>query len=144
MYLAGSCSKDKRKFMEKIADFLRYNDFEVYCPFELKIPDAWSYSQEEWARKVFEKDKEAIDNCEIFLMISEGRTSSAGTNWEQGYAYALGKKVIVFQYTDAETSLMTFAGCNFFISTNKDKIEEDIMLALNDYLYESRCTTTLT
>ena len=60
IYLAGSCSKDKRKFMEKIADFLRYNDFEVYCPFELKIPDAWSYSQEEWARKVFEKDKEAI------------------------------------------------------------------------------------
>lgn len=40
IYLAGPCSKDERTHMEVIASALRKKSYEVYCPFELKIPNA--------------------------------------------------------------------------------------------------------
>ena len=116
IYLAGSCSKEKRSRMEAVAAALREKGYEVYCPFELKIPNAWDYSQEDWAKMVFDKDVAAIDECDFIVMISDGRLSSAGTNWEQGYAYAKGKSIFVFQWADCETSLMTYCGCTRFLN----------------------------
>ena len=51
IYLAGSCGTDRRTQMQKIATALRRLDYEVYCPFELKIENAWDMPQEEWAQK---------------------------------------------------------------------------------------------
>ena len=116
IYLAGSCSKDKRSRMEAVAAALREKGYEVYCPFELKIPNAWDYSQEDWAKMVFDKDVAAIDECDFVVMISDGRSSSAGTNWEQGYAYAKGKPIFVFQWAHCDTSLMTYCGCTRFLN----------------------------
>ena len=115
IYLAGPCSATERPFMEEIATELRNFGYTVYCPFELKILNAWDYSQEDWSRMVFDKDVAAIDECDFMVMMSRGRESTAGTNWEQGYAYAKGKPIFVFQYTDATTSLMTYCGCNYFV-----------------------------
>ena len=114
IYLAGPCSKNERTHMEAIASALRKKGYEVYCPFELKIPNAWDYSQEEWSKMVFDKDIAAIDECDFMILMSKGRNSTAGTNWEQGYAYANGKDIFVFQYTKEETSLMTYCGCKYF------------------------------
>lgn len=114
IYLAGSCGSEDRTMMKKVATQLRNASYEVYCPFELQIENAWDYTQEDWARLVFKADVEAIDNCDVFLMISPGRMGSAGTNWEQGYAYAKGKFIIVIQYTDQPTSLMTYSAANWF------------------------------
>lgn len=144
IYLAGSCSSEQRTLMVKIADFLRKHNQEVYCPFELKIPNAWDYPQEEWARMVFEADKNAIDKCDLFLMISPGRNSTAGSNWEQGYAFALGKKTVIVQYTEDQTSLMTFCGCDHFVNTTKERILIDIYNIINDKFYDGACTTILT
>lgn len=115
IYLAGPCSKDERIRMEEIAAALRKREYEVYCPFELKVPNAWNYPQEKWAQMVFNEDVSAIDECNFMIMISKGRKSTAGTNWEQGYAYAKNKPVFVFQYTNDETSLMTYCGCQYFV-----------------------------
>ena len=43
IYLCGSCSSENRSNMHMIANQIRNstNDAEVYCPFELKIPNAW-------------------------------------------------------------------------------------------------------
>lgn len=144
IYLAGPCSTDYRTLMVSLATFLRKAGYELYCPFELKIENAWDYTQEEWSQLVFEADKKAIDNADIFLMISPGRTSTAGTNWEQGYAYAIGKNVIVAQFTEETTSLMTFCGCNTFINTDKKHINEDVLHALCAPAMKNKCTTTLT
>lgn len=114
IYLAGSCSQDKRHRMEDIAKELRSHGYEVYCPFELKIPNAWNYSQEDWAFQVFHEDITALDACDFVVMISDGHMSSAGTNWEQGYAYAKGKDVFVFQWENCNTSIMTYRGCRYF------------------------------
>ena len=123
IYLAGNCGKDMRYFMKEIAKHIRKIDLgeeiECYCPFDLKIDEKdengnWKMEKEVWGLAVFEADKKAIDNCDIFLMISEGRMSSAGTNWELGYAYALNKRTSVIQILNTDTSLMTFGGCTDF------------------------------
>ena len=157
IYLAGSCSKDDRENMTAIAEALRAESYTVYCPFELKIENAWDYSQEEWAKKVFDCDTMAIDNCDFMVMISRGRHSTAGTNWEQGYAYAKGKPVFVFQMTMWETSLMTYWGCTVFKNIPKDYDRETRLNTIAKFPYEDRirskrersvrydrCYTTLT
>lgn len=137
IYLAGPCSKDERTRMEAIAAALRKKGYDVYCPFELKIPNAWDYSQETWARKVFDADVAAIDDCDIMIMISKGRISSAGTNWEQGYAYAKSKPIFVFQYTNNTTSLMTYSGCTRFINLPIEIDEKfDVSTCIAEYPYE--------
>ena len=45
IYLAGSCSSEKRTVMQAIASKLRKKGHEVYCPLELQIPNAWDMSQ---------------------------------------------------------------------------------------------------
>lgn len=137
IYLAGSCSKEHRQLMEDIADFLRGRHQTVDCPFEFKVENAWDYSQEDWAELVFEHDKKCIDECDRMILISQGRDSTAGTNWEQGYAYAIGKPVYVIQVTDADTSLMTFCGCTRFFSRplhGKPGRDNDEYVALYDIL----------
>ena len=146
IYLAGSCSSDQRTLMQKVASKLRENErFEVYCPFELKIPNAWDMCQEDWAYQVFLKDIKAIDKCDIFLMITPGRTSSAGTNWEQGYAYAKNKYIVVVQYTNDNTSLMTYSSADIFLNSSEVDLVDDIVRALKFGVNQAgNCYTTLT
>lgn len=124
IYLAGPCDSEHRTLMTKIADTLEYySNEEVYRPWTLKIENAWNYNQCEWAHKVFDADLKALDECDCAVLISFGRVSSAGTNWENGYLYAKNKPVYVVQITKDPTSLMTFCGCKHFWGLNK---EDDI------------------
>lgn len=152
IYLAGSCSIEQRTVMKKIAERLRsHKDVEVYCPFELKIENAWDITQEEWSQKVFNEDTRAIREADAVILITPGRESTAGTNWEQGFAYALGKKIYVLQTTDKATSLMTYCGCNLFFNVESERhlfsLIDSILYIINDtsvnYLKGS-CATTLT
>ena len=146
IYLAGSCSSEKRTMMQKIAELLRSEGYTVYCPFELKIPNAWDMSQEDWANKVFNADLDALDSCNLFLMITPGRHSTAGTNWEQGYAFAKGIPSAVFQYTDDNTSPMTYCAADDFINcTNEQDLLEKIVFWIHEGLPQRDvCLTTLT
>ena len=125
IYLAGPCDTENRYNMVQISKVFReYGGYEVYCPWELKIKNAWDMPQEKWARKVFEADIKAIQECEVFVMITSGRESTAGTNWENGYAYALNKHIVTIQITDKPTSLMTYASSSeFFNSSLVDCLE---------------------
>ena len=148
IYLAGSCDTENRSMMVSIAKYLRQNNVEVYCPWELKIENAWDYSQEDWAKLVFEADISAINKAEAVIMISVGRHSTAGTNWEQGYAYAKNIPVHVIQVTDATTSLMTYWGCNSFITHDKNygPIKSELNWILDHIREENhtKCRTVLT
>ena len=136
IYLAGSCGSERRSYMVATGEALRSLGFEVYCPFELKIENAWDMSQEEWAQKVFNNDILAINNCDMMVMVSPGRQSTAGTNWEQGYAYALNKKILVFQYTNESTSLMTYCGADNFISIDNSFNPTDFGKFIANFTYE--------
>ena len=150
IYLAGPCDSENRSLMVNIKKCV-INNFnsndEVYCPWELKIENAWDLTQEQWATEVFNKDIEAIYNCDIMIMISCGRKSTAGVNWEQGFAYALGKKIFVLQITDQPTSLMTYCGCTNFYNT-QEELESAIKFIAQNWernnLYKHSCKTVLT
>ena len=116
IYLAGSCSSENRTVMMDIVKFLRHKGYEVLAPFEYKVENEWDMSQEDWANDVFQHDCALINDADLVLIISPGRISTAGTNWEQGYAYGLGKKICVVQIGHEPTSLMTYGGCDYFIN----------------------------
>lgn len=153
IYLAGSCDTENRTTMVKIANQIRELHFcEVYCPWELKIPNAWDISQEKWAQKVFDADVKAIDESDLVVLISVGRNSTAGTNWEQGYAYGTNKSVLVFQITEETTSLMTFCGSTAFFNV-KNTLEMPLFIksTIRDFIFSknkshdhSYCKTILT
>lgn len=118
IYLASNCSKTYRADAEKAAKTLRDRGFNVYCPWETKVPHAWNMSQEEWANRVFGIDVHMLNCADYVVVLSTGRVSTTGTNWELGYAFGINKPTIVFQINESETSLMTYCGCTDFVSYN--------------------------
>jgi nucleoside 2-deoxyribosyltransferase len=150
IYLGGPCDSEHRTLMVHVAETLRNMGHEVYCPFELKIENAWDYSQEDWAQMVFKADISAMNSCDCAIVISLGRISSAGTNWECGYLYACGIPVYILQITGAPTSLMTFCGADYFVSTSEadltNELETLIPLIENQIInsYKKECLTVLT
>lgn len=110
IYLASSLDTEARAAMYTAVDLLRSKDFEVYAPVETKIPNAWDYPNPEWGLMVFTSDIVALDSSDIVVLLSNGRNSTAGANWEAGYAYAKGKKVIVVEMTNDIMSLMVANG----------------------------------
>ena len=92
------------------AETLQDAGFEVYCPWLHVIPHAWDYPNDEWGLMVFTNDISAIDAADFVVVLSYGRESTAGTNWEAGYAFGIGKKVIIVEMTDNIMSLMVANG----------------------------------
>lgn len=110
VYLASSLNIGARSAMYTAVDMLRQKGFEVYAPVETKIPNAWDYPNDEWGLMVFTSDVVALDSCDVVVLLSNGRNSTAGANWEAGYAFAKGKKIIVVEMTDDVMSLMVANG----------------------------------
>lgn len=96
IYLAAPFfKKEEREFVEKIADIFRSSGDEVYVPMEHKIENGENLPNNEWARKVFEQDIKAIDECDTVIAVYSSLYSDTGTAWECGYAYAKGKRVLI-------------------------------------------------
>ena len=138
VYLAGPCDSDHRTLMVNVKYMIMNtfgSDIELYCPFELKIENAWSYSAEIWSKKVFDADITALKTADLVILISFGRESTAGVNFENGFAYALGKRIFTLQVTDAPTSLMTYCGCsNFYnVSQNLNELNQAIKFIANNW-----------
>lgn len=109
-YLSSTLNPDKRNAMKKASHILKLAGFEVYDPSEHVIDNAWDYPNNEWGLMVFQADIQAIRESEIVIVLSYGRNSTAGCNWEAGYAFALGKKIIVVEMTDEPMSLLVANG----------------------------------
>ena len=77
-----------------------------YLPHQLKIENAWDISLEEWSRKVFEHDLEALDTADLILFISYGKENNSGSVWEVGYGYGKNIPIVMIKMTDAVESLM--------------------------------------
>ena len=110
IYLASSLDKDKRQDAKDAKEILAAAGFDVYSPVEHVIPHAWDYPNDEWGLMVFTSDVAAINDCDVVVLLSYGRYSSAGANWEAGYAFGISKGVIVVEMTDNPMSLMVANG----------------------------------
>lgn len=84
--------------------------FEVYCPWKIHVPHAWDYPNPEWGLMVFMADMVHLEEAEIVVVLSYGRVGTCGTAWEQGYAYAKDKKVIVVEMNEEIQSIMVANG----------------------------------
>lgn len=111
-YIAASFAyEDKNKTnlrkqqIEKVVSKIKLNTT-FYIPHQLKIPNAWDISLEEWSRKVFEHDIEALNESNLVIFISYGKENNAGSVWECGYAYAKNIPVVVIKMTEDVESLM--------------------------------------
>lgn len=111
-YIAASFAyEDKNKTnlrkqqIEEVVSKIKLNTT-FYIPHQLKIPNAWDISLEEWSRKVFEHDIEALNESDLVIFISYGKENNAGSVWECGYAYAKNIPVVVIKMTEDVESLM--------------------------------------
>lgn len=83
----------------------------VLAPWETKIPGAWEMSNIEWGRRVFNEDIKHMGEADAIVALSYGRESTAGINWECGYGYGIGKKVLVVEmFGTKDMSLMVSNG----------------------------------
>ena len=111
VYLASTFNLDKRDNMQKALNLLRSKGLEVYAPVEHKILNDWDYPNTEWGLMVFQNDVAAIQWSDIVVVLSYGRIDeTSGVAWEAGFAFGLGKKVIVVEMTDNIMSLMVANG----------------------------------
>ncbi len=102
IYIATPMDQDKRKLAIEITnDMRRFKDsLEVYAPWEHEIEHAWDWPNDEWGLMVFENDVAAIQEADWVVVLSWGRKdTTAGTAWEQGFAFGLGKKVLLVEMT---------------------------------------------
>lgn len=112
-YIAAPFDTEEKKLAaEAIETSLYLKDLsnEVYCPWRHKIEHAWDYPNAEWGLMVFENDISAIQEADWVIVLSYGRESTAGTNWEAGYAFGIGKRILVVEMTDNIMSLMVANG----------------------------------
>ena len=111
IYVAASLSEDKRPFMYDAVKILRERGFDVYAPIEHIVEHAWDWPNTEWGLQVFRNDVNAINDADFVIVLTWGRLdTSSGTTWEQGYAYGIGKKVILVEMNDSVQSLMVANG----------------------------------
>lgn len=119
IYLAGPFFNKKSINDNKIAaDILKelYGEENVFVPQEHEIPDAWSLDNDAWAKRVFEMDIAALKKSDVVFVCYYGMDSDSGTSFEQGYAHALGKSIIILNFaSDNVLSLMNVFGSDGII-----------------------------
>jgi nucleoside 2-deoxyribosyltransferase len=96
VYIAGPLFSMAEKDFNKNLKVLLLSFFEVYLPQEdggLLVNMVKAGLPLDIAReKVFDIDTRAIDGCDIFLAILDGRSIDEGVAFELGFAYSKGKR----------------------------------------------------
>ena len=111
IYIAGSVAPEFRTSVNELTNRLRESGYDVYAPLEHTVENAWDWPNDEWGLQIFRMDVEAINRCDIMVVLSWGRRmTTAGTSWEQGYAYGIGKKILFVEMNNEEQSLMCANG----------------------------------
>jgi len=118
IYIAGPLfSNAEKRFNEEIDCHLRNMGFDTFLPqrqgyeksqYIDKIESEGSVTKKEIFAElnasIFSKDIEEIRNCDILLIILDGRVPDEGACVELGFAFALNKKCIGIK-TDSRTLL---------------------------------------
>ena len=134
IYLAGPFFNDiEIKNIEFAERVLAARGFDVFCPMRHEVRDEESGTPA-WARKIFEMDRDAIDEADVLAVLYYGNYSDTGTAWECGYAYAKGKPVILVHIDgSADSNLMMHCGCRTNISLQELETFDFETLPVYDY-----------
>lgn len=111
-------TEERKKKIEEVVKKIKKavgRNFMWYLPHQFKVENAWDISLEEWCKKVYDHDIEALNNANLIIFISFGKENNAGAVWEVGYGVAKGKKIICIKMTDGPESLMISNSINAII-----------------------------
>lgn len=89
-------------------EILRNRGLTVWSPREHEDREH-DFGSREWSEAIFQADRQAIHDSDVVVLLYYGDYSDSGTAWECGYAYALGKPVIVVHLGDC-SNLMAHEG----------------------------------
>lgn len=92
-------------------------------------PMSWEQNNNQWGRKIFKKDLDRIYEADKVVAIDWGLYGDCGTAWEVGYAYGMGKRILVVVPDEklyTPHSLMVANGCDNFVSLSRFLATEDI------------------
>lgn len=128
VYLASPFFNTKETLcMEQVLRVLRNSGYDVFAPYEFKVPDAWNLPNDEWGKIIFKEDVKEIEKADVVVAINHGLRSDSGTAFEIGYSYSLGKKVFVVYFENNIDSLMInnaiCGAINFKDFLNNEKID---------------------
>jgi len=100
-------TEHRKSDIERVVNIVKQKlSAEYYLPHQLKIPNAWDMSLEDWSNKVFEHDISSLCSADLVIFISYGKENNSGSVWECGFAYAKGIPVVVVKMTNDVESLM--------------------------------------
>ena len=86
---------------------IKRKEIDLYLPSQIKIPNAWGMTMQEWGHSVFTVDVLELDKADWVVVCDFGRNNTAGTSWECGYAFGKGKKILIIRMPGTkEQSLM--------------------------------------
>lgn len=109
LYLAGPLfTAAERQFNDILAVYLRSQGHQVVLPQE-------SDPHGKIARDLFSENVHGIERCECVLACVDGADPDSGTSWEIGYAYAKGKRIVLYR-TDFRSADDGFAPYNLMLT----------------------------
>ena len=106
------------------AEILREKGIETYLPLEHKIENAWDLPNFEWGNAVFQADIQAINRADTVVVLSYGRIASAGTSWEAGYAFGIGKRVLIVEMPGVDLMSLMVANGRYATLKGLDGIQQ--------------------
>src|SRR3989344_5512321 len=105
-YIAGPLFvEDSRIILEKIDNLCKELKIDTFLPHR----DAGLYDNGD-SKIFFDKNKEALDECDIVIAYLDWKGISSGTAWEIGYAYAKNVPIIALA-EDPETLKESYRIC---------------------------------
>ena len=113
VYLASPFFNDEELENVKRAEKILVNKgFDLFSPRKIEV-DKERYSNDIWANKIFEKDREAIKSSDVVVALYYGMYTDTGTAWEIGFAYGINKKVLIVCMNENDNqSLMIINGAS--------------------------------
>lgn len=110
IYLASPFFNEKElDYYEKVLNILEKKNLTVYAPLKNEISRE-NKTKELWAKQTFNKDIEEIKKADVVVMLFYGLYSDSGTSWECGYAFAIGKPVVVVHLHEGKSNCMINCG----------------------------------
>lgn len=101
-------NEEEIRALSEVEKILKSRGFDVFSPREHEVRDG-DVGTSEWSRATFLIDRNAIDRCDLMVMLYWGNYSDSGTAWECGYAYAKNKPVVVLHLGET-SNLMVHEG----------------------------------
>lgn len=106
-------TEKRQHIINKYARNLRSRGYEVFVPHEHKIDSAYTLSNFAWSKAVQDMDVKNLVAADVVVLLTFGKTgNNGGVCWEAGYAYGIGKPLVIVKQNKKVESFMMMFSCS--------------------------------